>query len=67
VSILRLFPGIDPDELIVGAKRDHKPVGTVCLFSGGNDSSVLAHRCHEHYSALAFIDTGTALPGADRP
>jgi 3'-phosphoadenosine 5'-phosphosulfate sulfotransferase (PAPS reductase)/FAD synthetase len=24
---------------------------------------VLAHRCREHYDGLAFIDTGTAVPG----
>jgi len=24
---------------------------------------VLAHRCRDHYDALAFIDTGTAVPG----
>jgi 3'-phosphoadenosine 5'-phosphosulfate sulfotransferase (PAPS reductase)/FAD synthetase len=34
-----------------------------CLFSGGNDSTVLAHRCRDHYDGLAFIDTGTAVPG----
>lgn len=34
-----------------------------CLFSGGNDSTVLAHRCRRHYDGLAFIDTGTAVPG----
>lgn len=34
-----------------------------CLFSGGNDSTVLAHRCREHYDGLAFVDTGTAVPG----
>jgi 3'-phosphoadenosine 5'-phosphosulfate sulfotransferase (PAPS reductase)/FAD synthetase len=33
------------------------------LFSGGNDSTVLAHRCREHYDGLAWIDTGTAVPG----
>jgi 3'-phosphoadenosine 5'-phosphosulfate sulfotransferase (PAPS reductase)/FAD synthetase len=33
------------------------------LFSGGNDSTVLAHRCRAHYDGLAFIDTGTAVPG----
>ena len=60
---MRLFPGIDPDELIAGAKAEYQPVATVCLFSGGHDSTVLAHRCREHYDRLAFIDTGTALPG----
>jgi 3'-phosphoadenosine 5'-phosphosulfate sulfotransferase (PAPS reductase)/FAD synthetase len=34
-----------------------------CLFSGGNDSTVLAHRCRRQYDGLAFIDTGTAVPG----
>jgi hypothetical protein len=24
---------------------------------------VLAHRCREQYDGLAFIDTGTAVPG----
>jgi 3'-phosphoadenosine 5'-phosphosulfate sulfotransferase (PAPS reductase)/FAD synthetase len=33
------------------------------LFSGGNDSTVLAHRCRAHYDGLVFIDTGTAVPG----
>ena len=28
-----------------------------------HDSTVLAHRCREHYQALAWIDTGTAVPG----
>jgi len=35
------------------------------LFSGGNDSTVLAHRCREHYQALVWIDTGTAVPGVE--
>lgn len=58
-----LLPLIDPDELIAKTKAEHKPVASVCLFSGGHDSTVLAHRCREHYDQLAFIDTGTALPG----
>lgn len=60
---LSVLPTIDPDELIVSTKAEHKPVATVCLFSGGNDSTVLAHRCRDHYESLAFIDTGTAIPG----
>jgi len=60
---LSILPGIDPDELIAEAKREHIPIETVCLFSGGNDSTVLAHRCREHYDRLVFIDTGTAVPG----
>ena len=53
----------DPDELIARARGEHQPVAVWCLFSGGNDSTVLAHRCREHYQGLAFIDTGTAVPG----
>lgn len=39
------------------------PIKTVCLLSGGGDSTVTAHRCHDLYDELAFIDTGTAVPG----
>ncbi len=53
----------DPDQVVARAKAEHKPVATWCLFSGGNDSTVLAHRCRKHYDGLAFIDTGTAVPG----
>jgi 3'-phosphoadenosine 5'-phosphosulfate sulfotransferase (PAPS reductase)/FAD synthetase len=53
----------DPDALIAAARAEHKPVAVWCLFSGGNDSTVLAHRCREHYQGLAWIDTGTAVPG----
>jgi 3'-phosphoadenosine 5'-phosphosulfate sulfotransferase (PAPS reductase)/FAD synthetase len=52
-----------PDGLIARARGEHQPVAVWCLFSGGNDSTVLAHRCREHYEGLAFIDTGTAVPG----
>jgi hypothetical protein len=34
-----------------------------CLFSGGHDPTVLAHRCRQQYQGLAFIDTGTAVTG----
>lgn len=60
---LRLLSGEHPDLLIKGVKDEHAPVASVCLFSGGHDSTVLAHRCREHYDRLAFIDTGTAVPG----
>lgn len=60
---MRLLPAVDPEELIDRVKTEQRPVATVCLFSGGIDSSVLAHRCAERYESLAFIDTGTALPG----
>ncbi len=52
-----------PDRIVIEAKREHQPLATFCLFSGGNDSTVLAHRCREHYQQLAWIDTGTAVPG----
>jgi 3'-phosphoadenosine 5'-phosphosulfate sulfotransferase (PAPS reductase)/FAD synthetase len=56
-------PREDPDEVVARARAEHKPVASWCLFSGGNDSTVLAHRCREHYDGLAFLDTGTAVPG----
>lgn len=59
----RLIPGLDPDRLIESTKAEQRTVASVCLCSGGHDSVVLAHRCQEHYDSLAFIDTGTALPG----
>jgi 3'-phosphoadenosine 5'-phosphosulfate sulfotransferase (PAPS reductase)/FAD synthetase len=57
------LPGVDPDGLIASTRRAENPIARIALFSGGHDSTVLAHRCREHYDALAFIDTGTALPG----
>jgi 3'-phosphoadenosine 5'-phosphosulfate sulfotransferase (PAPS reductase)/FAD synthetase len=60
---IRLLPGADPDDLVVAAKTDHAPIRTFCLFSGGNDSLVTAHRCRDHYDDLVFVDTGTAVPG----
>lgn len=49
--------------MIAQARAEHDPIAVWCLFSGGHDSSVLAHRCRHHYDGLAFIDTGTAVPG----
>lgn len=67
MSVLRIIPSEvareDPDELVGRAVGEHRPVAVWCLFSGGNDSTVLAHRCREHYQGLAFVDTGTAVPG----
>lgn len=60
---LRLLPGEHPDELVERARAEHAPIATFCLFSGGNDSMVTAHRCRDHYDELVWIDTGTALPG----
>lgn len=60
-----LFPETreHPDEVIAKARALHAPIATWCLFSGGNDSTVLAHRCRHQYDGLAFIDTGTAADG----
>lgn len=62
---LRLIPARDPDDLIDEAKRAWAPIHTFCLFSGGNDSAVAAHRCRAHYEELLFIDTGVAAPGVE--
>ena len=59
--------GRGPEELIAEAKARWAPIRTYCLFSGGNDSGVLAHRCREHYDALLYIDTGTAVPTTSEP
>lgn len=60
-----LLPGMaeDADEVVARAAAEHQPVRTVCLFSGGHDSTVLAHRMRDSYDELAHVDTGTALPG----
>jgi 3'-phosphoadenosine 5'-phosphosulfate sulfotransferase (PAPS reductase)/FAD synthetase len=57
----------DPVALVEEAKERWRPIKTYCLFSGGNDSAVLAHRCREHYDALFYIDTGTAVPSTTEP
>lgn len=56
-----------PESLIGAAKRRWKPIKTYCLFSGGGDSGVLAHRCRDHYDELLYIDTGTAVPTSEEP
>lgn len=58
---------LDPISLIETAKSRWQPIKTYCLFSGGNDSAVLAHRCRHHYDALFYIDTGTAVPSTTDP
>jgi 3'-phosphoadenosine 5'-phosphosulfate sulfotransferase (PAPS reductase)/FAD synthetase len=62
---LRLLAGEDPDALVCSARRRWGPIATYCLFSGGDDSTVLAHRCVAHYETLVFIDTGIAIPGVE--
>jgi 3'-phosphoadenosine 5'-phosphosulfate sulfotransferase (PAPS reductase)/FAD synthetase len=53
---------LDADELVAEAKARWSPVKTYCLFSGGGDSGVLAHRCRDQYDELLYLDTGTAIP-----
>lgn len=60
---LSVLPKIHPHDLIGQAREQHRPVASWCMFSGGNDSAVLADVCRNHYEALCFIDTGTAVPG----
>lgn len=61
----RRVGGPDPDALVAAAKERFSPIRTICLFSGGADSGVLAHRCAAHYDELLYIDTGTAIPGVE--
>lgn len=62
---LGLLGGEDPDALVRLARRRWGPIATYCLFSGGDDSTVLAHRCARQYETLVFIDTGIAIPGVE--
>lgn len=53
-----------PAAIIQEALDRYGPVrASFCLFSGGGDSSVLAHVTRGHYDALFHIDTGTSVPG----
>jgi 3'-phosphoadenosine 5'-phosphosulfate sulfotransferase (PAPS reductase)/FAD synthetase len=58
-------PIVDPDALVAAAKDRWSPLRTFCLFSGGTDSGVLAHRLRDSYDDLLYIDTGTAIPGVE--
>lgn len=62
-SHLRTIEIETPEDWIARAKEEHKPIKTFCLFSGGSDSLVVAHRCRDHYDELIHVDTGTAVPG----
>src|SRR4051812_18700950 len=59
------LPRRTPEEIIESAERENPAPVIVrfCLFSGGGDSTVLAHRLRGQYDALLHVDTGTALPG----
>lgn len=60
----------DANELVERAYDEHKPRKVFCLFSGGNDSTVLLHWANRKIlthrpliDGAVHIDTGTALPG----
>lgn len=55
------LPKLDPFEVIAKACEAYEPVSSWCMFSGGNDSTVLAHLARDHYDGLCFIDTGTGV------
>lgn len=60
----RLFGRHEPEDLIAQANEEYGPFAyRLCAFSGGDDSLTVAHRCRDHYDALIWCDTGTALPG----
>lgn len=64
MSQLRLLAALEPEQVVAEAENEYGPFLTrFCLVSGGKDSSVTAHRSRDLYDELAFIDTGTALPG----
>lgn len=64
VAESRLFGNRTPELVIAEAEKRYGPFKSrVCLFSGGNDSLAVAHRCRDHYDTLVWIDTGTAVPG----
>lgn len=57
------FPAMqeDPDAMVARAREQYPIVARLCMFSGGNDSLVLAHRMREHYDFLFHMDTGTGV------
>lgn len=58
------MPGRSPEGVIQEADDTLGPfIARFCLFSGGGDSQVVAHRCRDRYDELVFIDTGTSVPG----
>jgi 3'-phosphoadenosine 5'-phosphosulfate sulfotransferase (PAPS reductase)/FAD synthetase len=46
----------------VTTRKLDPPETVVCLFSGGGDSSILAHLMRERVDMLAHVDTGIAIP-----
>lgn len=60
-------PKLDAWTLVSDAIFEHDPSHVFVLFSGGNDSKVLAHwakrQLGHRLNAAVFVDTGVALPG----
>lgn len=64
VAAPRMFDNATPESVIAEAEERFGPfVARVCLFSGGNDSLAVAHRCRDAYDELVWVNTGTAVPG----
>jgi 3'-phosphoadenosine 5'-phosphosulfate sulfotransferase (PAPS reductase)/FAD synthetase len=51
-------------EIVETAKDEHRPAKTFLLFSGGNDSTVLADVCVGLADAVVYINTGIGIPDA---
>lgn len=64
IAAARLFDNRTPEDIVTAAEDQWGPFQSrVCLFSGGNDSLAVAHRCRDAYETLVWVDTGTAVPG----
>lgn len=48
--------------LVAYARLQHRPVKTICLFSGGNDSTILFHIVKDLIDHVAHISTGIGIP-----
>lgn len=64
IAAPRLFDNRTPEGVIAEAEKQYGPFeARVCLFSGGNDSLAVAHRCRDFYDTLVWVDTRTSVPG----
>jgi 3'-phosphoadenosine 5'-phosphosulfate sulfotransferase (PAPS reductase)/FAD synthetase len=66
VGVSEPFPQMKLDawQVYSDAIVEHQPRKVFCLYSGGNDSTVLLHWAKQgRLDAAVHVDTGTALPG----
>lgn len=47
--------------LVTRVQNEHKPVATLCLFSGGRDSTNLLHLMRDRIDAVVHINTGIGI------